>query len=105
MAYAVLTDHLHVTPRDVQILVMVYRYDGLVNSQIKRRFWPNFGARSPYYNRLSRLINAGYLRSVRLPSVSAAGSGPSWITLGSRAYPVLAERLGLQSADFKQLRH
>src|SRR5215203_5038985 len=89
MAHAVQTDHLYLTPRDIEILLMVYRYDGLVNTQIQRRFWPGIGSRSPYYQRLSRLINAGFLRSIRLPSITGSGSGPSLITLGPRAYPIL----------------
>lgn len=97
--------NLRLTPRDLEILVMVYRYDGCVNSHIRRRFWPSFGARSPYYQRLSRLINAGYLRAVRLPSVKEAGSGPSWLTIGRGSHPVLRAALALGQKDLRRLRH
>src|SRR5207249_428314 len=84
---------------------MVYHYDGLVNKQIKRRFWPGFAARSPFYKRLGRLISAGYLRAVRLPPANGLGSGPSLITLGPGSHPMLKEQLGLTSSDIKRLRH
>src|SRR5690348_12258974 len=96
---------IHLTQRDLQIILMVYRYDGLVNQQLKRRFWPSFGARSRYFDRLARLINHGYLKSLRLPSAAknGAGSGPSWITLASNSYPILERDFGV--TDFKHLRH
>lgn len=97
--------HLHLTPRDLDIVLMVYRYDGLVSSQIRRRFWPSFGARSPFYARLSRLINAGYLRAVPLPALQGTGSGPRFITLGQRAHALLREVAGLGVRELKRLRH
>src|SRR4051794_32493179 len=96
---------LYLTPRDVQIVLLVYRYDGLVSSQLQRRFWPGYGSRSPFYERLSRLIAEGYLRSVRLPSLKGQGSGPSFLTLGVRSYPLLKELVGLTSADIRRLPH
>jgi hypothetical protein len=92
------------TPRDVAILTMTAYYDGLTVQQIRRRFWPNFGSRSPCYRRIAYLIEAGYLRAVRLPSASSLGSGPSWLTVGPAAYPILTEYLGLTPAELKRLR-
>lgn len=96
---------LRLTPRDVEILLMIYRYDGCVSTQIQRRFWPHIGARSAYYQRLSHLISSGYLRRVALPSRSGYGSGPSFLTLGAAAHPLLLELLELPRADLRRLRH
>lgn len=84
---------------------MVYHYDGLVSSQIRKRFWPGFGARSACFDRLSRLVDAGYLRSVRLPASQGLGSGPSFVTIGERSHPLLKEQLGLTHSDLKRVRH
>jgi hypothetical protein len=93
------------TPRDVEILLMIYRYDGCVSTQIQRRFWPHIGARSAYYQRLSGLIFHGYVRRVALPSRSGYGSGPSFLTLGEVAHPLLLDLLDLPRAELRRLRH
>lgn len=96
---------LHITPRDIAILVMVYRYDGCLNAQVKRRFWPGVAVHSPYYDRLARLIQGGYLRATRLPSRTGQGSGPSLLTLGPASYPILERAVGLTRAERSHLRH
>jgi hypothetical protein len=95
----------HLTPRDIEILLMIYRFDGCVSSQIQRRFWPQIGARSAYYQRLSGLISCNYLRRVALPSRSGYGSGPSFLTLGQAAHPLLLELLDLPRVELRRLRH
>lgn len=87
------------------MILMVYHYDGLVSWQIRRRFWPSFGARSAFFHRLSRLVDAGYLRRKRLESPTGKGSGPSLITIGKASHPILVAQLGLSSSDLKRLRH
>jgi hypothetical protein len=96
---------IQLTQRDIDILLMIYYYDGLVVSQIRRRFWPSFGARSPMYERLGRLVAADYIRSSRLPALTRSGSGPTFYTLGPASYPLLKELLGLTHSDIKRLRH
>lgn len=96
---------LALTPRDLHIILMVCRYDGLISWQIRRRFWPSPGARSAFFDRLSRLVDAGFLRRKGLESPTGRGSGPSLITIGKAAHPILVEQLGLASADLKRLRH
>lgn len=96
---------LQLTQRDQQIILMVYHYDGLLSYQIRRRFWPSFGARSSSFDRLSRLVDAGYLRRKGLESPTGKGSGPSLITIGKASHPILVQLLGLTSADLKRLRH
>lgn len=105
MSRPVPSKSIQLTPRDADIILMIYHYDGLVISQIRRRFWPSFGARSPMYERLARLVDAGYLRAVRLPAVTRSGSGPTFYTLGAASYPLLKELLGLTHSDIKCLRH
>src|SRR5437773_8822247 len=90
---------IHLTPRDIQIILMVYHYDGLVSSIIKRRFWGHFGSPRPFYRRLAQLIDAGYLRAVQLPPAAGIGTGPRWITLGAASHPLLIETLGLTHTE------
>jgi hypothetical protein len=96
---------IQLTPRDKKIILMIYSYDGLVSYQIRRRYWPSFGSRSAFFDRLSRLVAAGFLRRKRLESPTGKGSGPSLITLGRQAHPILIEQLGLTSTDIRRLRH
>lgn len=95
---------LSLTQRDMLIVAFVYSYDGVVLDQILRRFWPSPGARSAGYARVARLIEAGYLRSCRLPATEDRGSGKTWLTLGPRALPLLTERLNLVPSDLRHVR-
>src|SRR5690348_13938339 len=79
---AAATSVLALTHRDLAILTMVHQYDGCVIEQIKRRFWPTFGARSACYDRLARLIAANHLHAQRLPSLTGRGSGKVFLTIG-----------------------
>jgi hypothetical protein len=100
-----LSTPLHLTPRDIEIILMIYHYDGLFTKQIRRRFWPSFGARNWMYQRLARLVAADYIRSRTLSSSTGFGSGPNFYTLGAKSYPELKERVGLTHQDIKRLRH
>src|SRR4029079_16150415 len=91
------------TPRDLQIILAIYFYDGLVNKQIQRRFWGKFAAPRPSYRRLAQLIKAGFLRAARLPPATPAGSGPTLLTIGPASHPILKEALGLATADLRRL--
>src|SRR5918995_6085459 len=93
------------TERDTQIVLMVYHYDGIVSFLIRKRFWGQNRARSPFFDRLSRLIKTGYLRTTPLPPIKGTGPGFGWITLGPTSHPLLKEYLGLTPADLKRLRH
>jgi hypothetical protein len=84
---------LMLTARDLEILAMICRYDGLVVELIRRRFWPSSGARSACYDRVARLITDGYLRATRLPSLTGRGSGKAFLTLGLRGRKELAAYL------------
>ncbi len=93
---------LSLTPRDAAILAFVYAYDGCVVDQLRRRFWPSFGARSACYNRVAHLINAGYLASRRLPSLTGQGSGKAFLTIGPRARSILAKLLRLSRTELRR---
>src|SRR4051812_1654767 len=86
---------LQLTKRDVQIAVMVYQYDGLLIEHLCRRFWANSGAQSHIYDRISRLIDQGYLRGCRLPPADNRGSGPLLLTVGSESHSILMECLDI----------
>ena len=81
------------TARDLEILAMIFHYDGLVVDLVRRRFWPSPGARSACYDRLARLIADGYLQATRLPSLTGVGSGRTFLTIGGRGRRELAAML------------
>src|SRR5215204_5562565 len=96
---------IQLTPRNIQIILMVYEYDGIPNFLIRKRFWPSFGARSYCFERLLKLVRAGYLRTKPLPSLTGKGTGPSLLTIGPASHPLLKRELGLTTADLRRLRH
>ena len=93
-----------ITNRDLDILMWVYSSHGATPDHIRRRFFPTNGARSACYARLARLIKAGYLVSVRLPSFNGKGSGREFVTPGPEARPLLAKALGLSRTELGRLR-
>lgn len=96
---------LQLTPRDIEIIRAVYRYDGMFGFQIRRRFWGQNGHQRTYLERLAALIAAGYLRAVSLPSDTGRGSGQRLVVLGRAAHALLAELEGLSHEDIARLRH
>src|SRR5215213_7466907 len=96
---------IQLTPRNIQIILMVYEYDGIPNFLIRKRFWPSFGARSYCFDRLLKLVRAGYLRAKPLPSLTGKGTGPSLLTIGPASHPILKRELRLTSAELVRLRH
>ena len=95
---------LYETPRDRAICCFVYRYDGIDVSLLWRRFWPHSVAQKATYNRVSRLINHGYLVATRLPSLSGIGSGKFFLGLGPRGKTVVVAELGIALGDVHRLR-
>jgi hypothetical protein len=73
------------TPRDVQIVQMVYNYGGCGIAHVQRRLWPKDSAASGVYRRIAALTSARYLRTHRLPALIPQGSGKALLTPGSRA--------------------
>lgn len=99
------TVHLVLTERDILIMGMVYEYDGCTADHIRARFFPTPGARSPCYDRIAKLVRAGYLASRRLPPLNGGiGSGPAFLTVGPQGRPILAEALGLSRTELARLR-
>lgn len=95
---------LVINQRDVDVMVMVYVFDGVTVDQVRSRFWPTDGARSACYDRVARLTRSQYLTNVRLPSLTGQGSGKAFLTIGPRAYPLLAERLELSRAELNHVK-
>jgi hypothetical protein len=87
------------TQRDISIISFLYQVGGSTVDHLLRLFYPTYrtrkyGPRSPAYDRLSKLIEAGYLRAQRLPSLTGVGSGKRFLTVGKASYGLLADRLG-----------
>lgn len=76
---------LSLTPRDVQIVQMVYDYGGCGIAHIHKRLWPQGSAQAAAYRRVALLTAARYLRTHRLPALIPQGSGKALITPGVRA--------------------
>jgi Replication-relaxation len=96
---------IQLTPRNIQIILMVYEYDGIPSFLIRKRFWPSFGARSYCFDRLLKLVRAGYLRAKPLPSLTGKGTGPRLLTIGPASHPILQRELALTSSELRRLRH
>lgn len=102
---AALYSRLQLTPRDREIVAVVYEYGGVLVSHICRRYFPTPGGRSACYRRLALLTQHGYLTAVRLPAQGGQGSGPSFLTIGTAARPLLASMLGVSPAELGRIEH
>ena len=105
MPKTALTNSIQLTPRDIQIILAVYNYDGLFSYQVRRRFWGQNGHQKSYNGRLAQLIKSGYLRARPMDSATGRGSGQRLITIGPASHPILSELEGLSRADIARLRH
>src|SRR4051794_40283811 len=105
MSHTALVRTINLTPRDIQIILAVFDYDGLFSYQIRDRFWGQNGHPSTYYERLADLIKSDYLRARPMPSATGRGSGHRLITIGRASHSLLRERRGLDDLGIKRLRH
>src|SRR5215212_11992502 len=96
---------LRLTPRDIDIILEVFDYDGLFSYQIRNRFWGQNGHPSTYYERLADLVKADYLRARPMTSATGRGSGHRLITIGRASHALLRDRRGLDDPGIKRLRH
>ena len=77
------------TQRDINIIAMVYEYEGCAVEHIRKTFFQGSSGRSiPCYRRLSYLIKEGYLRSLLLPALNK-----HFLTPGAKARLVLSSLL------------
>lgn len=90
--------HLHLTPRDLGLLQLVYAYHGCGVQHLHDRFWADDSSYSATYRRLSRLVAARYLTVHRLPSLTGQGSGKTLLMLGPEGRRVIAEHLDIPLA-------
>jgi Replication-relaxation len=93
------------TARDREIVALVYEYGGVLVAHICRRYFATPGGRSACYRRIALLAQHGYLSAVRLPAQGGQGSGPSFLTIGTAARPLLASMLGVSSAELGRIEH
>jgi hypothetical protein len=86
------------TQRDLQIIAMVYEYEGCGVEHIRKAFFQGSRNRSiPCYRRLSYLVEEGYLRSPLLPALNK-----HFLTPGARARSILSSLL--KGSEMKRIR-
>jgi hypothetical protein len=88
--------------RDLELIVLVYRYGGVTVGLLRRRFWPSVRSKSTYYNRLQSLISHNYLRAIKSANPLTGYHGVGWLTIGPRAKQVLADALGIPIEQVKE---
>jgi Replication-relaxation len=96
--------HLHLTPRDLSILEMVYVFHGCGIEHLHDRLWPCGTSRSATYRRVARLVAQCYLRTYRLASLSGQGSGKAFYMLAGRGRQVLADQQEIPLAHLPRLK-
>jgi hypothetical protein len=86
------------TQRDINMISMVYEYEGCAVEHIRKVFFQGSSGRSiPCYRRLSYLIKQGYLRSLLLPALNK-----HFLTPGAKARSVLSPLL--KGSEMKRIR-
>jgi hypothetical protein len=86
------------TQRDINIISMVYEYEGCAVEHIRKVVFQGSRNRSiPCYRRLSYLIKQGYLRSLLLPALNK-----HFLIPGAKAHSVLFSLL--KSSEMKRIR-
>jgi hypothetical protein len=86
------------TQRDINIISMVYDYEGCAVDHVRKLFFQGASLRSiPCYRRLSYLIKQGYLRKLLLPALNK-----NFLTPGTRARAVLSHLL--KGSEVKRIR-
>jgi Replication-relaxation len=92
---------LRPTARDLAIVTMVHELRGCTSAQIHARFWGAGHPPAAAYRRIGKLIEAGYLSSHRLPSLSGIGSGKRFLTLGASGRRMVAETLRIPVKELR----
>src|SRR5687768_14132697 len=86
------------TQRDLNIILMVYEYEGCGVEHIRKLFFQSATNRSiPCYRRLAYLVKQGYLRSVLLPALNK-----HFLTPGTKARSVISSLL--KGGEMKRFR-
>lgn len=88
--------------RDIELILLVYRYNGTTIELLKRRFWPQAKAKSTYYRRIQELITHQYLKSHRAANPHNGYYGVLWLTIGPRALELVADALNMPIEQVKQ---
>ena len=82
---------VNLTPRDLELIRLVYAYDGCGISHVRDLLWPSLNWPSACYRRIQILGQAGYLRVHRLPALTAHGSGKALITPGPLSLNLISD--------------
>src|SRR4051794_3731770 len=83
--------NISITPRDTAIILMVHRYDRVGYDLLARAF---FTRQKTCEDRVRKLVNAGFLKDIRLYPTSVMGSGKYLFDLGPLGKQHLAEIYG-----------
>jgi hypothetical protein len=86
------------TQRDLEIISMVYAYEGCGIEHIRQLFFQGAALRSiPCYRRLAYLVKQGYLQSVKLSALNK-----HFLTPGAKARSLLSHLL--KGSEVKRIR-
>lgn len=94
---------LHVTPRDLEILIALHTARYLTTDQVQRLFWRDTpgasGPRKACERRLRKLRESGLIRHIEQPVTRAEPSKPYIYTLDKQGAEILVAELGLNPRD------
>jgi hypothetical protein len=90
---------LNLTKRDIEIIIMVYSYNGVLVSHLRRKFWPDVSSRTSYYRRINKLIEAGYLQVNN--HIPLSTNEKLFLTIGPSSRPLLSEWLGVSPTQLE----
>ena len=79
-------------PRDISIVMMVYKYDRVMIEHVQRAFFPGRSYISCYL-RVAELIRSGYLSAQQLHPTTPRGSGKLLLGLGAQGKRLVARQL------------
>src|SRR3712207_1360749 len=88
--------------REVELILLVYKYNGVTIDLIQRRFWPQAKSKSTYYLRIQSLIKHGYLKSNRVSNPHSGYFGVLWLTIGPRSKELIADALAIPLEQVKE---
>lgn len=91
---------MRIQPRDLQILLLLYRYDRVGVAQVQQAC---FRSRGAAYKRLRTLAVHGFVTATQLNAAVPRGTGIYLYGLGPVGKRALAEHLGLEPGDLRRL--
>lgn len=81
--------------RDIELILMVYRFGGATIELLQRRFWPSARSKAIYYRRIQALIAFDFLKAIRTANPHTGYHGVLWLSIGPKAKQLVADALGI----------